>query len=559
MLVNLHVKNMALIRELDVDFGEGLNILTGETGAGKSILIGSINVALGMQNFKGFAREDADTALAELIFSVEDEALRQKIEALDIPVEDGQVIISRRLSNGRSISKVNGETVPVSTVRELAALLIDIHGQHEHQSLLYQKNHLRILDEFAKEELKSYKETGRALFEEYADLKKKMERSSLDEASRKKEADFLQFEVDEIDACALRPGEDGELERRYRKMANARKIAQDVSEAYQMTAEGRPCASDLVSSGLQRLLAVSSYDRELEGFADQLGEIENLLADLNRELSAYLDGLTFDETEFLQIEERLDKINHLKSKYGGSIEEILSYRDEKETRLQELLDYDTYIADLEKKYRQSEKKLRENAEAMSKIRCRCADRLAKAITEQLLDLNFLETTFTVRVEPGTSLRADGFDEVCFLIRLNPGAPLRPLAEVASGGELSRIMLAIKTVMAAGDEIPSLIFDEIDVGISGRTAQKVSEKMAVIAANRQVLCITHLAQIAAMADHHYLIEKSVRDQSTVTSIRRLDRFESVEELARILGGAKITDLTLQSAREMKEMADTTKKY
>lgn len=559
MLLNLHVKNMALIRELEMDFGSGLNILTGETGAGKSILIGSINVALGMQSFKGFAREGADTALVELVFSVEDDALREKIEALDLSVEDGQVILSRRLSGTRSISKVNGETVPLSTVRELASLLIDIHGQHEHQSLLYKKNHLRILDEFAREELGSLKEKNAELFAAYADLKKQMESSVLDEAARKKEADFLQFEVDEIENCGLRQGEDDEVEAQYRKMANARRIAQDAADAYCLTCDGPGNAGDGISGALQRLLSVSGYDKELEELAGQLGEIESLLSDFNRSLSSYLDDLTFDEGEFQQMESRLDEINRLKAKYGSTIDEILAYKEEKEQRLQELADYDTYLANLEKQYKQSEQRLRENSENMSEIRSRYAKKLSQMIQAELVDLNFLETRFEVDVRKTGTLTAEGMDEVCFQISMNPGSPLRPLGDVASGGELSRIMLAIKTVLAEKDDMPSLIFDEIDVGISGRTAQKVSEKMAVIAANHQVLCITHLAQIASMADNHYLIEKSVQNQATETTIRELNRDESIEELARILGGARITDLTLQSAREMKEMAETTKKY
>lgn len=559
MLLNLHVKNMALIRELEVDFAEGLNILTGETGAGKSILLGSVNVALGMQSFKGFAREDADTALVELVFSVEEESLKNKIEALSLSVEDGAVIISRRLSNGRSVSKVNGETVPVSVVRELASLLIDIHGQHEHQSLLYKKNHLRILDEYAREELESLKEEGRRLYDRYAGLKKQLENSVLDEASRKKEMDFLTYEVEEIAAANPRTGEDEELEQQYRRMANARKIAGEVSEAYRFTSENPANASDLISTGLQRLLSVSGYDSELEEFAGQLGEIENLLADFNRGISTYLEELTFDEAEFAQVEERLDTLNHLKAKYGNSIEAVLTYKKEKEKRLLELQDYDTYLARLERDYQKSEELLRKNAEKMSAVRARYARELAQKITEQLLDLNFLETRFDICVEQTAALGADGFDDVCFMISLNPGSPVRPLADVASGGELSRIMLAIKTVLAASDDIPTLIFDEIDVGISGRTAQKVSEKMAVIAKNRQVLCITHLAQIAAMADRHYLIRKSLRDSQTVTDIRLLERQESIEELARILGGAKITELTLESAREMKDMAESAKKY
>lgn len=550
---------MALIRELEMDFGKGLNILTGETGAGKSILIGSINVALGMQSFKGFAREGADTALVELVFSVEDDALRRKIEALELSVEDGQVILSRRLSGTRSISKVNGETVPLSVVRELASLLIDIHGQHEHQSLLYKKNHLRILDEFAREELGAYKEKNAELYAQYAALKKQMESSVLDEAARKKEADFLQFEVEEIENAGLRAGEDEEVEAQYRKMANARRIAEDAAEAYRLTCEGPGNAGDSVSSALARLLYVSGYDREVEELAGQLSEIESLLSDFNRSLSSYLDDLTFDEGEFAQLESRLDEINRLKTKYGNTIEEILAYKEEKEQRLQKLADYDTYLANLEKQYRQSEERLRENSEKMSEIRSRYAKKLSQMIQAELIDLNFLETNFETEVSQTGTLSAEGMDEVCFLISMNPGSSLRPLGDVASGGELSRIMLAIKTVLAEKDDMPSLIFDEIDVGISGRTAQKVSEKMAVIAANHQVLCITHLAQIASMADNHFLIEKSVQNQSTETTIRELNRDESIKELARILGGARITDLTLQSAREMKEMAESAKKY
>ncbi len=550
---------MALIRELEMDFGKGLNILTGETGAGKSILIGSINVALGMQSFKGFAREGADTALVELVFSVEDDALRRKIEALELSVEDGQVILSRRLSGTRSISKVNGETVPLSVVRELASLLIDIHGQHEHQSLLYKKNHLRILDEFAREELGAYKEKNAELYAQYAALKKQMESSVLDEAVRKKEADFLQFEVEEIENAGLRAGEDEEVEAQYRKMANARRIAEDAAEAYRLTCEGPGNAGDSVSGALSRLLSVSGYDKEMEELAGQLSEIENLLSDFNHSLSSYLDDLTFDEGEFQQLENRLDEINRLKAKYGSTIDEILAYKEEKEQRLQKLADYDTYLANLEKQYRQSEERLRENSEKMSEIRSRYAKKLSQMIQAELIDLNFLETNFETEVSQTGTLSAEGMDEVCFLISMNPGSPLRPLGDVASGGELSRIMLAIKTVLAEKDDMPSLIFDEIDVGISGRTAQKVSEKMAVIAANHQVLCITHLAQIASMADNHFLIEKSVQNQSTETTIRELNRDESIKELARILGGARITDLTLQSAREMKEMAESAKKY
>ena len=561
MLLNLHVKNMALIRELEIDFGKGFNILTGETGAGKSILIGSINVALGMQSFKGFAREDETSALVELVFSVEDPRLKEKIELLDIPVEDGQVIISRRLVGGRSISKVNGETVTLTQVRDLASLLIDIHGQHEHQSLLHKKNHLQILDEYAKEKLAPYKEKGAHIFADYAQIRKKLEASTLDEAARKKEMDFLQFEVEEIDRAELKTGEDEELEERYKKLSNGRKIAENAGEAYQMTgeSEGSSCAADLISTAVQRLQMVQEYDESLQELEKQLSEIESLLSDFNREMSGYLGDLTFDDYEFEQIEKRLDEINRLKVKYGQSIEEILAYREEKEQRLEELQNYDSYVAQLQKSFEEQEALLRDNAKEMSFIRKQYASQLAGQIRAELADLNFLETNFDLEVTESAPLSANGFDEACFLISMNPGSPMRMLGDVASGGELSRIMLAIKTVLADKDQTETLIFDEIDVGISGRTAQKVSEKMAVIARSRQVLCITHLAQIASMADHHFYIEKNVHDGITETSIRELSLAESEEELARILGGAQITETTLKSAREMKEMADATKKY
>lgn len=561
MLLNLHVKNMALIRELEIDFGKGFNILTGETGAGKSILIGSVNVALGMQSFKGFVREDTTSALVELVFSVESQELKKKIEMLEIPVEDDQVIISRRLINGRSISKVNGETVTLTQVRELASLLIDIHGQHEHQSLLHKKNHLQILDEYAKEKLAPYKEQGAEIYARYAKIRKKLEASTLDEAARKKESDFLQFEIEEIDRAELKNGEDEELEERFKKLSNARKIAGNAGEAYALTGDGEngESASDLISAAVQRLQMVEEFDEQLQGLESQLSEIENLLSDFNREMSGYLGDLTFDDYEFEQLEKRLDEINRLKVKYGQSITEILAYREEKAQRLEELLNYDSYLGQLQKEYEEQENLLRENAKKMSAIRKQYAEELAEQIRKELKDLNFLETNFEMEVTESAPLSANGFDEACFLISMNPGSPMRMLGDVASGGELSRIMLAIKTVLADKDQTDTLIFDEIDVGISGRTAQKVSEKMAVIARSRQVLCITHLAQIASMADHHFYIEKTVKNGVTETGIRELNLEESEEELARILGGAQITETTLKSAREMKEMADATKKY
>ncbi|MBS5214262.1 MAG: DNA repair protein RecN [Clostridiales bacterium] len=560
MLSSLHVKNIALIEEEEINFGPGLNILTGETGAGKSIIIGSINAALGAKNFKDFVRQGADYALVELVFSIDQRHQEEKMRELDIPVDDGQVIITRKLSKGRSISRINGETVPVSVVKEAAAALIDIHGQHEHQSLLYKKNHLKILDEFAREEVQTLKEKNEQLYVRYQKCRKKMDESKKEESERMKEADFLTFEIEEIEAAHLNAGEDEKLEQQYRKLSNGRQILQCIDEIRQMTgSETESGAAGNIGRAARVLAGAVRYDEELKGLQEQLLNLEDLIGDFNRELNDYEDELDFDESQFWEMEERLNLINRLKGKYGNSIEEILQYQKEKEERLAVLQDYDNYVLKLQKEYEDTRTQLLENAEKISRIREKYAEGLAVSIQDGLIDMNFLDVQFEIQFQKLEEPQADGIDEVCFLISTNPGEPVRPLGEVASGGELSRIMLAIKTVLAEKDEMGTLIFDEIDVGISGRTAQKVSEKMAVIARHHQVICITHLAQIAAMADHHFVIEKYVQNQNTFTSIQELSEEETVRELARILGGARITRTVLENAREMKELAIRTKKY
>lgn len=558
MLLNIHVKNMALIDEADIDLTEGLNILTGETGAGKSIIIGSVNVALGLAGFKGFAREDAAFALAELVFSIDNEKQRKALEKLDLSLEDDQIIISRRLVNGRSVSKVNGETVPVSLVRQVSEILIDIHGQHEHQALLHQKNHLAILDAFAGEVLSGPAGEVRTLYREYDALDKKLKETDLSETARAKEMDFLAFEVGEIEDAAMKPGEDEALEQAYRRQVNSQRIMEGVTEAENLTGSDLGGAAELVSRAYRSLSTASAYDEKLESITAELADIDNLLNDFHRELKDYQESISFDAESFQQTEDRLNLLNHLKAKYGGSIEKVLSYKKEKEERLEELAHYEAYRQRLKKELEQKKTELLKACGKVSEIRKQAAELLAGKITAVLQDLNFLDVQFSIDFQE-TAPGPEGFDEICFLISMNPGQPLQPLQKVASGGELSRVMLAIKTVLADKDAVGTMIFDEIDVGISGRTAQKVSEKMAVIARSRQVICITHLAQIASMADTHFCIEKKLVGQEAKTFIRRLSDEESIEELARILGGAEITKTVRQSAREMKELAVCTKKY
>ena len=551
---------MALIKEVEVEFGKGLNIMTGETGAGKSIIIGAVNIALGTGNFRDYVPADADYALVELIFETENPKVLKKLEEQDLPVEEGQIILTRKFKSGRSTSKINGETVPVSFVRELAAELIDIHGQHEHQSLLYSKNHLTILDEFAKTELTDLLQDCHEQYRSYQRAKKQWKEAKTGAGDRAKELDFLMFEIQELEAAALRPGEDEELENVYRLMANGQKIMEALSETGSLTgASGYSGAADEISRAVKAMGAVRSFDEPLDGLCSSLADIEALMSDFNRELSDYMDSFSFDEQELRQTEERLDQINRLKTKYGNSIGQILEAYEEKIKRVEILEHYEDYLSGLEKEYKQSQKILWATADKISKLRKKVAIQLAQEIKEALSDLNFLDVQFEIAFQELPEPAENGKDEICFMISTNPGLPMRPLGSVASGGELSRIMLAIKAVMADKDSVETLIFDEIDTGISGRTAQKVSEKMAVIARNHQILCITHLAQIASMADQHYIIEKKPANSKTVTKLARLSEEESVEELARILGGAKITETVLDSAREMKELARHTKKY
>ena len=553
MLRSLHVKNLALIDEAEVEFGEGLNILSGETGAGKSIIIGSINLALGGKVQKEMLRENADAALVELIFEVTDESVKAALEAMDIPLEEDMLIMSRKISGGRSVARINGETVPASRVKEAAALLIDIHGQHEHQSLLSKKKHLEILDDYAKAELLKPKEKLKKDYRSYRTITEELENSSMDEEQRLRELSFLEYEWQEIAEAQLTPGEDEALECDYRKFANGKKIVEALGHAYEYTKGGADGASDLISRSLRELSAVADFDQTVQGFSEELLEIDNLLSDFNREVSDYLQEADFDEEHFFETEKRLDLINHLKSKYGDTLEQILEGQHRREEKIEQLKDHDVYVERLREEQKRAEKVFLSDCVRVSEIRKKYAKELTAEVQAALIDLNFLDVRFSMEFSEADTFNGNGMDEAEFLISTNPGEPLKPLSRVASGGELSRIMLAMKAVLAENDSIGTLIFDEIDAGISGRTAQMVSEKMNVIGKRHQVICITHLPQIAAMADVHFLIEKAVFGKNTVSTIRPLEIEESVSELARMIGGVAITDRVLESAREMKELA------
>ncbi len=559
MLYELYVKNLALIDEIRVSFSKGFNVLTGETGAGKSILLGSVNLALGTKYSADMLRKGAEYGYVELTFLVEEEEQINKLKQMDVFPEEGMVVLARKLLDKRSICKINGETVSLSQMKEVASVLIDIHGQHEHQSLLYKKNHLTILDAFAKGHLTEVKEQVATKYREYKELKTEWESASVDEKERNKDIGFLEYEINEIQGANIQPAEDDELEEQYRRMINGKKIVGSLKEAYAYTGgQSQNNASEALSRAIRLLSEAANYDTQAEMLYNQLAEVDSLLNDFNRELSVYSDSFEFSEEEFYEVETRLNEINRLKSKYGNSVEEILAYCKKQEEALERLQNYDVYLSELREKLEQTEAELNACCMHLTGLRKQEAKELETVIKEHLMDLNFLDVQFEITFCELEHYTALGLDEIEFMISMNPGEPVRSLGEVASGGELSRIMLAIKTVMAEKDEIETLIFDEIDVGISGRTAQKVSEKMALIGNSHQVICITHLAQIAAMADAHYAIEKTVEENVTKTKISKLNKEQEILELARILGGAEITDTVRKSAAEMKELASVKKK-
>ena len=532
---------------------DGLNILTGETGAGKSIMIGSVNLALGQKASREMIRNGAEYAYVELVFSVDPEK-EEALRALDVvPDENGILIISRKIMASRSLSRINDETVTAARLKQVTSLLIDIHGQHEHQSLLHASKHLEILDTYAKSRAQQLKDQTASLYAEYTRLEKQLNQLVTDSESRRREADFLRFEIEEIENAQLKADEEEALAARCRKYGNARRIMGNLSAAY------RAVDAEAVGNALHQVSEVAEFDPELKSIQDQLYDAEAVLSDAHHAIGEYLGQLDFDEQAYQEAQERLDLIRGLEAKYGGNLERIEKALEEKKNRLEQLEHFDEYRMQLEHQYKKAEEKLEAVSQELSAVRQEEAKKLTEKIRTGLIDLNFLDVRFSMEFRRLPHYTASGFDEAEFVISTNPGEPERSLGQVASGGELSRIMLAIKTVLADSDDIPTLIFDEIDTGISGRTAQKVAEKLAVISRNHQVICITHLPQIASMADCHFEIKKSTDGSSTKTRITRLKEDDVVTELARLLGGAQITDAVIQNAREMKELARQTKTH
>ena len=556
MLLNLHVKNFALIDEIDVDFSRGLNILTGETGAGKSIILGSLGLALGAKADKDCIRNGCEFALFEITFSIDTQDIKNKLEENDISFENDEILIQRKITAQRSVFKINSQTVNAAVVKDIASSLIDIYGQHDYRDLLNSRKHIEILDSFSsndkfKESVSNYKNT----YSEYLRLKTLCESPEADEVKREREISLLEYQINEIDAASLKDGEEEEVEEKLKVQENASRIQNILGSINMVMYEGEGSASEQIDLSIRELSSISSIDKKLSSLFDELNDISSRISDFERENKRLMDEYCPNEEELYSLRERFDLINELERKYGNSIKEVLDYCEQKRNELDELTGYEEKRKQILEDYEKIQKKLKDSADKLSKLRKDNALKFEKAISESLTDLNFAQSDFKVCFADTNGFTASGTDKINFEISTNKGEPLKPLENVSSGGELSRIMLALKTAGAQKDNIDTLIFDEIDSGISGVTAWKVAKKLALLSKDHQVICITHLQQIAAMADIHYEIVKAVSDDSrTNTFISVLDEEGRIKEICRMLGDEFNSDKFRDNALEIIKQAN-----
>ena len=562
MLLDLRVKNFALIEQLEINFSDGLNVLTGETGAGKSIIIGALEMLLGGRASRDVIRSGKEKAYIEAVYEPDKlDLINNILEEYGIEPEEDILLLSREIKkSGRNRSRINGQLATLSMVRKISSYLVDIHGQHEHQSLLDVKLHLAFLDDFIGEKINKLKEKISDKYNEIKSINKKLKEIEIDDGEKARELDLLKFQINEIEKANLEIGEFEKLEKKYKKLSNAEDIFSTTGMIYN-DINGDDFNNngilDKIGHFMTELDSLKEYDDQLAGFHSQMENIYYLLQDLGYEIREYNENLDFDKKSLKEIEDRLDTINNLKKKYGDTIKEILEYNKKMKERKDNLISQEDLIKELKDKRKKLKKDYYQLAEELSEIRKDSAEKLENRIKKELTDLAMEDVLFKVKFEK-KNFSEDGIDDIEFMISPNPGEDLKPLAKIASGGELSRIMLAFKKIIADIDKVDTLIFDEVDSGVGGKTAQKMAEKLAVIASKRQVICITHLPQIASMGDNHYFINKTAQAGETFTNIDKLKDEEKPKELARMLGGVKMTDTTLEHAEEMIKLAKSKKR-
>ncbi len=565
MLTQLDIQNIALIDKLNLEIGQGLNVLTGETGAGKSILIDSINAVLGERVSKDLIRSGKDRAIIEAVFQYKNTGIDRILEETGIDRDDGNIILSREISlSGKNTCRINGRLVNVSMLKQIGELLLDIHGQHDNQSLLKTETHIDLLDAFGGKAIEQIKAEYLELFAQYKNIKSKLHSFAGDKGEMARRMDMLNFQIDEIKNARLKKGEDDTLTAKRQVLANSEKIMNSIVRAYELLNEGSNTGKSVLYDSNKALQEVSSavkYDPGLNSISEKLESVIYQLEDICEELRNRREAAEYNPDELLSIDERLDIITRLKRKYGSTLEDVTDFLDKSQKEYEELLQSESLVEELNKQLVLLSQKLYVSAEKLNAEREKAAVILEKNITAELENLEMKNSSFKVElsfIKEEKYFSKNGLNSVEFLISSNAGEPLKPLSRIASGGEMSRIMLAIKTILANVDAIPTLIFDEIDTGISGKAAQKVGEKLSYISKTYQVLCVTHLSQLACMADNHLYIEKNSDGENTYTTVRKLDRKGRVEEIARIIGGSDITALALKHSEELIEAADLFKK-
>ena len=553
MLLNLHVKNFALIDEIDIDFNEGLNILTGETGAGKSVILGSLNIAMGAKAEKDIIRTGCEFALVEVLFSV-DEDTKNALTDMGVSFEDDTLLVQRKIMPARNVFKVNGETFNASFVRSVSELLIDVYGQHDYQNLLNSKNHIDIFDSYLGDSFDQSLDDYKNTYKEYLSIKKELDAPLIDDQAREREIALLEYQINEIEEASLKADEEENVETRLKVLENASKIQSSLGTINNLISGEYSSASGSVDEALRELSGISHFDDNLEKLCSSLNSISEMLTDFSREADDLYNEYSPDESELNTLRERYELINDLERKYGRTIEEVLKYHDDKETELNELRDLKDVREKLEKDFDRCKDDLAKKADKISSLRKKATASFNASIEESLKDLNFNQSRFEVNISDTADYTNMGKDNVKFTISVNPGEALKALESVSSGGELSRIMLALKTVSASSDEVKTMIFDEIDAGISGTTAWQVAKKLALLSKSHQVICITHLQQIASMADAHFKIEKEVTDdERTSTYINLLDKDGEIAEISRMLGDEQASDTFKDNALEIKKRA------
>lgn len=560
MLSELSIKNFAIIETLSVSFEKGLTVLTGETGAGKSIIIDAIHLLVGGRGSAEFVRHGEQKAEIEGLFQIDTmvHSLYKKMNDFGIEIEDGMVVLRREISSsGKSVCRVNGKLVTISTLREIGSTLIDIHSQHEHQELMDETKHLPLLDQFGLEKIKPALLEYENLYRAYEQTLKKLKSLSENEQQMAHRLDLIKFQFDEIQSAELKMNEDEELLEEKRRLSNFERIYGSMKSAYS-SLQGEQKGLDWIGHVMSQLEDIAQIEPSYKEMAETVSNSFYILEDLSRSIRNELDVLEFDPERLNEIEDRLNEINQLKRKYGKSIEEILEYAARIDEEIETLQNKETHIEQLQKELNSLKKDLVLEAKELSTIRQKYAVQLTKLIHKELKELYMEKTVFEVMFNSDyESFSSTGSDKVEFYISTNPGEPLKPLSKIASGGELSRIILALKSIFSKHQGVTSIIFDEVDTGVSGRVAQAIASKIYHVSVDSQVLCISHLPQVAAMADTHLYIAKNTQNGRTKTSVKPLDNEEKIKEIGRMISGVEITDLTKEHAKELLHLANETK--